>query len=229
MQFANATVQLMSPWAKIDHVVTASELLHTEFGEEVISAIHEDKAECLESYNDGVKLYPESKIPLLHNDELPVKTIGDSYSPRALLLTLLARLVGCDLFIHGTGGMKYDRAMEYWCNRWLGVSPCGATMATATLRLPLACNKFTESRRSYHTPPFAVQTKQQYVRKIQQAPYKSPERQFLFEQMHRWLSSVQEPLDVVALKEEVAKALRRDWAFSLYADQQLLALQEAIV
>ena len=40
--------------------------------------------------------------------------------PRALLLTALVRLGMCDLFIHGTGGLIYDRVTEQWFADWLG-------------------------------------------------------------------------------------------------------------
>ena len=62
--------------------------------------------------------------------------------PRALLATALARLAGCDLFVHGLGGEIYDVVMESWVERWLGPEVASglapATTATATCLLPIA-------------------------------------------------------------------------------------------
>ena len=62
--------------------------------------------------------------------------------PRALLATAMARLGACDLFVHGLGGGLYDHAMERWIGAWLGADVADtlapATVASATLRLPLA-------------------------------------------------------------------------------------------
>lgn len=57
--------------------------------------------------------------------------------PRALTLTLWARLLACDLFVHGIGGAKYDRITDAIIRRYYGVEPPGYACATATLRLPL--------------------------------------------------------------------------------------------
>lgn len=56
--------------------------------------------------------------------------------PRALLMTGLARLGACDVFIHGIGGGVYDRITDRWLETWLG----GDAGANTDLRgsLPLA-------------------------------------------------------------------------------------------
>ena len=72
-------------------------------------------------------------------------------APRALLLTTLIRLLGCELFIHGTGGGStlasaqhpaglpgYDAAAELWARRWLGEALAPTAVVTADLHLPLA-------------------------------------------------------------------------------------------
>ena len=68
--------------------------------------------------------------------------------PRALLATALARLGGCDLFVHGRGGGIYDPAMEDWIQRWLGddvvTELAPAPLATATLRLPIPVDDSTD-------------------------------------------------------------------------------------
>jgi hypothetical protein len=57
--------------------------------------------------------------------------------PRALTLTLWARLLVCDLFVHGIGGAKYDRITDEIIRRYFGCEPPAYACVTATLRLPL--------------------------------------------------------------------------------------------
>jgi hypothetical protein len=63
--------------------------------------------------------------------------------PRALFLTLLLRLHGCEMFIHGLGGggtdegEGYEEVMRDWATRWLGnVHLAPLATVSATLRLP---------------------------------------------------------------------------------------------
>lgn len=58
--------------------------------------------------------------------------------PRALTLTLWARLLVCDLFVHGIGGAKYDRITDGIFQRYYQCPPPSYACVTATLRLPLA-------------------------------------------------------------------------------------------
>ncbi len=57
--------------------------------------------------------------------------------PRALALTLWARLLVCDLFVHGIGGAKYDRITDGIFRRYYQCDPPGYACVSATLRLPL--------------------------------------------------------------------------------------------
>src|SRR5690606_40978326 len=56
--------------------------------------------------------------------------------PRALMMTALARLGLCDLFIHGTGGGRYDQVTERWMYEWLKVKLAPMAVATASIHLP---------------------------------------------------------------------------------------------
>jgi hypothetical protein len=60
--------------------------------------------------------------------------------PRALALTAFARLVLTDLFIHGVGGGRYDRATDAVVRSFFGVKPPAYAAATATLFLPFAAD-----------------------------------------------------------------------------------------
>jgi len=57
--------------------------------------------------------------------------------PRALTLTMYARLFLCDLFVHGLGGAKYDVVTDDLIRRFIGIEPPAYVCVTATLRLPL--------------------------------------------------------------------------------------------
>lgn len=56
-------------------------------------------------------------------------------APRALTLTLWARLFLGDLFIHGVGGSQYDAITDDLARRWLGLDLPAYGCVSATLRL----------------------------------------------------------------------------------------------
>lgn len=57
--------------------------------------------------------------------------------PKALILTMWARLFWADVFIHGIGGAKYDRLTDRLIRSVFGVEPPVMACVSATLRLPL--------------------------------------------------------------------------------------------
>jgi hypothetical protein len=62
---------------------------------------------------------------------------GWKVRPRALALTLLARLVVGDVFVHGLGGALYDRIADALIERFFGMPPPEIIIASATVHLPL--------------------------------------------------------------------------------------------
>ena len=58
--------------------------------------------------------------------------------PRALTLTAFARVCVADLFVHGVGGGRYDRATDAIVREFFGITPPAYATATATLFLPFA-------------------------------------------------------------------------------------------
>jgi hypothetical protein len=60
-------------------------------------------------------------------------------APKALALTMFERMFVADLFIHGTGGGRYDRVTDAVIRRHYGVEPPGYVVASMTLLLPLGC------------------------------------------------------------------------------------------
>ncbi|MHC4217661.1 MAG: hypothetical protein ACYSU7_04310 [Planctomycetota bacterium] len=177
--------------------------------------------------------------------------------PRALLLTALVRLGMCDLFIHGTGGANYDRAMERWLEHWLGIRPAPIAVATATLRLPLDGSGPDEpevaaalhaARRARHDPETAADlgggspgaAKRAMLAAIDEAPRRSPERLALFLKMQEQLAALRErhAAPVIRAEEranaarqhaaEAPIARRRDWPFPLYPQEMIDALADAV-
>ncbi len=72
--------------------------------------------------------------------------------PRALALTLWARLVAGDLFIHGIGGAKYDRITDKIIRSYYGVEPPPMACVSATLvfwpgRTPVSRGEIASARR----------------------------------------------------------------------------------
>ena len=230
MQFANAIVECMKPYATVDFVLPGSALLASSFGKAMLEDMFTHSDACIHAYNAAVEHYPEVGISVLGETELPLWqgasnekfNMGDEENrPRALTLTLLARLLSCDLFIHGSGGYAYDNCMEMWCREWLRVEPSSKVMASATLRLPLHFQSWAEARREYFSPQFGSETKEKYLRAIEESPYGSPQRKVHFQKMRRWLDSIQEFLDKDAYMEDARIAAKREWAFPLYSTEQL--------
>lgn len=62
---------------------------------------------------------------------------GALIAPKALALTLFARVFTCDLFIHGIGGGRYDRVTDGVCRRYYGIEPPAFVVASITMYLPL--------------------------------------------------------------------------------------------
>ncbi|MDB5308976.1 MAG: hypothetical protein JWO38_3178 [Gemmataceae bacterium] len=62
---------------------------------------------------------------------------GYRIRPRALTLTLFARLCLGDFFIHGIGGGKYDEVTDTIIRDYFGIEPPAYQVLSATLHLPL--------------------------------------------------------------------------------------------
>ena len=62
---------------------------------------------------------------------------GWKVRPRAMTLTLFARMCLGDSFIHGIGGGKYDEVTDDIIRRFFQIEPPGYAVVTATLRLSL--------------------------------------------------------------------------------------------
>lgn len=118
-----------------------------------------DDADCFRNaYNISVHQYRRTyslrsrshPVPDLAKHELPFWVVDSSrrraataadtgllLRPRALTLTLFARLCLGDFFLHGIGGGKYDEVTDALLRDYFGIEPPRYQVLSATLHLPL--------------------------------------------------------------------------------------------
>ncbi|MBY0113427.1 MAG: hypothetical protein K2Y21_11435 [Phycisphaerales bacterium] len=177
-QLASATAELLAPLGSVDAWVYARRLSATDLFRLAVDALAADPQGGIASYNQAVALASDAEVRPLDaaKGELPLWRIdtsgarrrllasdlgrgGDRFEglyPKALLMTALLRLAGCELFVHGIGGYRYDRAMEGWFSSWLqgalvrrsndwrGRSLAPMLMGTATAQLGLPADGVPE-------------------------------------------------------------------------------------
>ena len=282
LQMAGALTELMSPWVNPMPNVTASDLMQTTLARSILRQMADDPQRCVEAYNAAVDAVPESGIGRLEGTgkdlELPIWRVGAddqrrrgrlddlqkwvedpsptfTLMPRALLMTALVRLGMCDLFVHGTGGARYDRAMELWINNWLSLDPAPIAIATATQRLPLgpppeqridtagarrAARKLWHDPRGADDPTGPSPSKRSILGRIETASRRSPQRRALFDELHESLAEArrtQAPA-IEATQAQLATAIRqaqeapivdrRTWSFPLYPQEMIDELAQAV-
>lgn len=98
----------------------------------------------------GEQWQPIAELPIAMLREEPDSLLHPNdgafgIRPRALALTLFARLVVSDLFIHGIGGAKYDQITDVLIQSYFGIEPPALTCVSATLRLPLTLHDVSRS------------------------------------------------------------------------------------
>jgi hypothetical protein len=82
---------------------------------------------------------PAERLLGIRPDEIvdAISESGLAIRPRALTLTMFARVGAVDLFVHGIGGARYDRATDRVARAFFGFEPPAFAVATATFRLSL--------------------------------------------------------------------------------------------
>jgi hypothetical protein len=124
---------------------------------EFVQEVHRDLPWFREVYNQAIQAYRvrhklrsnTHPAPQLSENESPfwaVTSTGravsttdtplSAFRPRALTLTLFARLMLGDLFVHGLGGAKYDEVTDDVMRHWLGIDPPRYAVLSATALLP---------------------------------------------------------------------------------------------
>jgi hypothetical protein len=75
--------------------------------------------------------------------DLAAERIGEQgllIAPKALTLTLFERVFVADLFVHGTGGGRYDRVTDAVIREYYGIEPPAFAVASMTMLLPLGAH-----------------------------------------------------------------------------------------
>jgi hypothetical protein len=114
-------------------------------------------------------------------------------APRALTLTALLRLLVADQFVHGIGGGRYDQVLDTLIERHFGLAAPRFAVTTATLYFPEAAGRARPCvpcvKQQGHQLRHRVlgAEKMQLVGAIDAAPRGSPQRQSLFQELHRRL------------------------------------------
>ncbi|MCI0702059.1 MAG: hypothetical protein L0241_13330, partial [Planctomycetia bacterium] len=159
VQFARVRQRFESEWGCENNEVTVSELSRTSGFQTFASHILSDLPRFRTAYNSAIRAYREAHgirsvnhpAPELAEGEAPFwvhKSNGKraratpssdvrTLRPRALTLTLFARVCLADFFIHGVGGGKYDEVTDAIIRDYFGIEPPAYQVLSATLHLPL--------------------------------------------------------------------------------------------
>jgi len=99
----------------------------------------ERSGDTIAFHADAVRMGSMSVGDLEADDALArlAAVIGWRFRPRALTLTMWARLLLADVFIHGIGGAKYDRITDGLIRRYCDIEPPGMACVSATLQMPM--------------------------------------------------------------------------------------------
>jgi hypothetical protein len=158
--FTAARVECERAWGCRNHEIQVSRLSQTAAFGRFAKHILGDLPRFQQAYNDAVQNYrrvshirsQSHPAPELGKDEAPFwerkgasgqrqrATTSSSVRalrPRALTLTLFARLCLGDFFIHGIGGGKYDEVTDPIIRAYFGIEPPSFLVLSATLHLPL--------------------------------------------------------------------------------------------
>jgi hypothetical protein len=275
-QMIAATRELLGAGRDADVWVRATAIARTELFAELVERMKQDPAACLAAYNAAAARHAGAGIAPLNasRGELPLWRIRPDaargrvnaanlagipvheLAPRALLMTGLLRYAGCDLFIHGLGGGKYDVIAEEWLASWLSWRLAPAVVATGTLLAKLSDSPppspeaLARARWSLHharhTPAtlgdsWSQKRKEELLDEIRGVGARGGNSYRAFAALQDLLSRVRmEHQDVLTgLSREVGSlearvkeskvALDRTWAFPLHEPGSLAALEAAVV
>jgi hypothetical protein len=157
-QVIAATRDLLGPTRDADVWMRATAISRTDLFAELVERMKSDPSSCISAYNAAAARHAGAGIAPLNaaRGELPLWRIRPDaargrvnaaniagipvheLAPRALMMTGLLRYAGCDLFIHGLGGGKYDVIAEEWLASWVSWRLAPAVVATGTLLAKLS-------------------------------------------------------------------------------------------
>jgi hypothetical protein len=158
-QFGRVRRQFEAEWGCVNGEVTVSTLSRTVGFRTFASHILSDLPRFRASYNTAIRAYRAANGVRSANHPAPELAAGEApfwvrtatgrreratassdvqaFRPRALTLTLFARVCLGDFFIHGIGGGKYDEVTDAIIRDYFGIEPPAYQVLSATLHLPL--------------------------------------------------------------------------------------------
>ncbi len=186
------------------------------------------------------------------DDGEPIDRSVDTLLPRALLFTAVMRSSLCDLFIHGTGGLVYDRITEQWWQQWAGeaLAPMAGVTADVYLDFDVPVSDSAARQRAvwkrHHLPhnldrvlgldDELTKQKQTLLAHMHDDRDRSRRRK-AFKQIHQINEELahSHPEAIEAATAELKRteiglanarvARRRDWCFALYPPEKLHELR----
>ncbi len=265
---ARANALLLQRWTQA-RLVPATRIAGTTLFRELLERLLADPAAAIRSYNAAAAAHPDAGVTPLADGELPIWRIdGDGgrhrvlaeergalasarLAPRALLTTGLLRAAGADLFVHGTGGARYDPVAVAWLGDWAGLDLAPAVWISADLPLLGSVNARAAAAaawRAHHARHAPVMLddhehaarKRELVARIEAAPRASAERASLYAALQRLLADYRvghgrrlaELHDEAARRRRAADARRPDldraWPAILHPHDSLDGLATAI-
>ncbi len=156
VQMARAMMQCANRWVNPPCAIVESRtLLACDAARSLLQRMFTAPEKCAASFNAALKIDPRSARPLRENgsrSEVPLWGVradgcrerldaaeaqrrfenGFPLLPRAFLASGLMRLT-CDLFFHGTGGVRYERVGDRWWQDFLDIELPEFGFATATV------------------------------------------------------------------------------------------------
>jgi len=165
-QFTRARKFYERAWGCVNRELNVSTIVDIESFRRFASHIAADLPRFRACYNGAILAYRKTNrirshthpAPELEPNEAPFwgpnrsrlfvrpgEPLPPSIRPRALTLTLFARLILGDFFIHGIGGGKYDEVTDVIIRDYFGIEPPAYQVVSATLHLPLPGFPATEA------------------------------------------------------------------------------------
>jgi len=197
----------------------------------------------------------DSDPMLVYDDGEPIDRSLITLLPRALLLTAVMRGYLCDLFIHGIGGLIYDRVTEAWWSQWAREKLAPMVGVTADVYLDLgapvvdraAMDRAVWHKRNLpHNLDRALDLKSEDVkRKHELLEHMQDDRdrarkRSAFHELHQINSALVDRYpEALALADRDLSlaqagvknariAARRDWCFALYPSHALDSLRSQL-
>jgi hypothetical protein len=140
--FTAARVERESEWACPQVTVRVSQFITSDAWHIFVRHLLADAGRFASIHNAALAAYREAPFWIFDEEgkrkHCFVPFAGDpkSLRPRALTLTLFARLILGDFFIHGIGGAKYDEVTDRIIRDYFGIDPPAYQVVTGTLHLP---------------------------------------------------------------------------------------------